>query len=247
MKETVQNDIDYTKLPEHIAITMDGNGRWANKKGNNRLFGHQKGVSTVSDIVTAAAEIGIKYLTLYTFSTENWNRPQDEVSGLMNLLISASEKNLAKLLKNNVKLKVIGNFESLPTKVKDSLKNVIEKTKDNSGLTLILAISYSGQWDITEMVKSIATQCKDGKLNIDDISADTIKNNLSTKNIPDPELLIRTSGEYRISNFLLWQIAYTELYFTDVLWPDFTKDEFLRAIKDFQNRKRRFGKIDSQI
>ena len=247
MKETVRNEIDYTKLPEHIAITMDGNGRWAKQKGNIRLVGHQKGVSTVSDIVTAAAEIGIKYLTLYTFSTENWNRPQDEVSGLMNLLISASEKNLEKLLKNNVKLLTIGDFESLPTKVRESLQKAIDKTAGNTGLTLILAISYSGQWDITQMVKSIAKDCKDGKLNIDEISQETIQNHLSTKGIPNPELLIRTSGEYRISNFLLWQIAYTELYFTDVLWPDFTKEEFLNAIKDFQNRKRRFGKVDNQI
>ena len=247
MKETVRNEIDYTKLPEHIAITMDGNGRWAKQKGNIRLVGHQKGVSTVSDIVTAAAEIGIKYLTLYTFSTENWNRPQDEVSGLMNLLISASEKNLEKLLKNNVKLLTIGDFESLPTKVRESLQKAIDKTAGNTGLTLILAISYSGQWDITQMVKSIAKDCKDGKLNIDEISQETIQNHLSTKGIPNPELLIRTSGEYRISNFLLWQIAYTELYFTDVLWPDFTKEEFLNAIKDFQNRQRRFGKVDNQI
>ncbi|MBR5434332.1 MAG: isoprenyl transferase [Bacteroidales bacterium] len=247
MKETVRNEIDYTKLPEHIAITMDGNGRWAKQKGNIRLVGHQKGVSTVSDIVTAAAEIGIKYLTLYTFSTENWNRPQDEVSGLMNLLISASEKNLEKLLKNNVKLLTIGDFESLPTKVRESLQKAIDKTAGNTGLTLILAISYSGQWDITQMVKSIAKDCKDGQLNIDEISQETIQNHLSTKGIPNPELLIRTSGEYRISNFLLWQIAYTELYFTDVLWPDFTKEEFLNAIKDFQNRQRRFGKVDNQI
>jgi len=247
MKGTEQNEIDYTKLPKHIAITMDGNGRWAKQQGNIRLFGHQKGVSTVSDIVTAAAELGIQYLTLYTFSTENWNRPKDEVSGLMNLLISASEKNLEKLLKNNVKLLTIGDFGALPEQVKKSLQNVIKKTANNTGLTLILAISYSGQWDITEMVKSIANECKNGTLNVDDISAETIQNHLSTKGIPDPELLIRTSGEYRISNFLLWQIAYTELYFTDVLWPDFTKQEFLNAIKDFQNRQRRFGKVENQI
>lgn len=247
MKEHIQNDIDYSKLPEHIAITMDGNGRWAKKRGNIRLIGHQKGVSTVSDIVTAAAEIGIKYLTLYTFSTENWNRPQDEVSGLMNLLISASEKNLEKLLKNNVKLITIGDFSSLPQVVQDSLQTVITKTAQNTGLTLILAISYSGQWDILQMVKSIAKDCVAGNINADKISAEDIENHLSTKGIPNPELLIRTSGEYRISNFLLWQIAYTELYFTDILWPDFTKEEFLNAIKDFQNRKRRFGKVENQI
>ncbi len=247
MKENLQTTIDYSKIPEHIAITMDGNGRWAKQKGNIRLFGHQKGVSTVSDIVTAAAEIGLKYLTLYTFSTENWNRPKDEVSGLMELLISASEKNLEKLLKNNVKLLTIGDFSSLPVKVQQSLQNVIDKTAKNTGLTLILAISYSGQWDITEMVKAIAKECKSGTLNPEDITATTIDNYLSTKGIPNPELLIRTSGEYRISNFLLWQIAYTELYFTEILWPDFTKKEFLNAIKDFQNRTRRFGKVENQI
>ncbi|MCQ2958884.1 MAG: isoprenyl transferase [Bacteroidales bacterium] len=246
MKEMIQDDIDFSKLPEHVAITMDGNGRWAKKRGNIRLIGHQKGVSTVSDIVTAAAEIGIKYLTLYTFSTENWNRPQDEVSGLMNLLISASEKNLEKLLKNNVRLITIGDFSSLPQTVQNSLQNVIDKTAQNKGLTLILAISYSGQWDITQMVKSIAKKCQNGEMNFEEITPDTIKDHLSTKNIPDPELLIRTSGEYRISNFLLWQIAYSELYFTDILWPDFSKEEFINAIKDFQNRQRRFGKVDNQ-
>ena len=240
-------NIDPDRLPEHVAITMDGNGRWAKQHGNVRLFGHQNGVSTVNEIVTAAAELGIKYLTLYTFSTENWNRPQDEVSGLMNLLISASEKNLEKLIRNNVKLLTIGDFESLPQKVRTSLQNVVEKTKNNSGLTLILAISYSSRWEITEMVKSIAQQCVDGKINPSAITTETIQDNLSTHGIPDPELLIRTSGEYRISNFLLWQIAYTELYFTDTLWPDFTKEEFYKAIENYQSRTRRFGKVDNQL
>ena len=204
-------NIDPDRLPEHVAITMDGNGRWAKRQGNIRLFGHQNGVSTVNEIVTAAAKLGIKYLTLYTFSTENWNRPQDEVSGLMNLLISASEKNLDKLVNNNVKLLTIGDFESLPQKVRTSLQNAIEKTKNNTGLTLVLAISYSSRWEITEMVKSIAQQCVDGTINPSAITTETIQDNLCTHGIPDPELLIRTSGEYRISNFLLWQIAYTEL------------------------------------
>lgn len=243
----IEKDIDYNRLPEHIAITMDGNGRWAKQRGGIRLLGHQKGVSTVNDIVTAAAEIGIKYLTLYTFSTENWDRPKDEVKGLMNLLINAAEKNLDKLVKNNVRLVTIGDFSSLPQQVQESLQSAITKTASNTGLTLVLAISYSARWEINEMVKSIATQCVNGKLKIDDITNDIISNNLSTKEIPDPELLIRTSGEYRISNFLLWQIAYTELYFTNVLWPDFTKEEFYKAIIDFQNRKRRFGKTDDQI
>ncbi len=246
MAEIVK-DIDYNRLPEHIAITMDGNGRWAKQRGGIRLLGHQKGVSTVNDIVTAAAEIGIKYLTLYTFSTENWDRPKDEVKGLMNLLINAAEKNLDKLIKNNVRLLTIGDFSSLPQQVQNSLQTAITKTAKNTGLTLILAISYSARWEINEMVKSIATQCINGDLKVDDITNELISNNLSTKDIPDPELLIRTSGEHRISNFLLWQIAYTELYFTDVLWPDFTKEEFCKAIIDFQNRKRRFGKTDDQI
>ncbi|MBR4350113.1 MAG: isoprenyl transferase [Bacteroidales bacterium] len=247
MTEIKNINIDPDRLPEHVAITMDGNGRWAKRHGNVRLFGHQNGVSTVNEIVTAAAELGIKYLTLYTFSTENWNRPQDEVSGLMNLLISASEKNLEKLIRNNVKLLTIGDFESLPQKVRTSLQNVIEKTKNNTGLTLILAISYSSRWEITEMVKSIAQQCVDGKINPSAITNETIQDNLSTRGIPDPELLIRTSGEYRISNFLLWQIAYTELYFTDTLWPDFTKEEFYKAIENYQSRTRRFGKVDNQL
>ena len=247
MTEIKNINIDPDRLPEHVAITMDGNGRWAKRHGNVRLFGHQNGVSTVNEIVTAAAELGIKYLTLYTFSTENWNRPQDEVSGLMNLLISASEKNMEKLIRNNVKLITIGDFESLPQKVRTSLQNVIEKTKNNTGLTLILAISYSSRWEITEMVKSIAQQCVDGKINPSSFTNETIQDNLSTRGIPDPELLIRTSGEYRISNFLLWQIAYTELYFTDTLWPDFTKEEFYKAIENYQSRTRRFGKVDNQL
>ncbi len=242
-----QEEIDYTKLPQHVAITMDGNGRWAKSKGNIRLFGHQQGVATVNDIVSIAAEIGIKYLTLYTFSTENWNRPKDEVSGLMDLLIKATKKYIDKLTKNNIKLSVIGDFSGLPETVKESLQYVIDKTATNTGMNLILAISYSGRWELVDMAKKIANQCVNGSLKPEDITNETIQNNLCTANIPDPELLIRTSGEYRISNFLLWQIAYTELYFTDVLWPDFTKEEFLKAIKDFQTRTRRFGLTQEQI
>jgi len=242
-----ERNVDPSKIPNHIAIIMDGNGRWAKKRGNLRLVGHTKGVATVNDIVTTSAEIGIKYLTLYAFSTENWNRPQDEVMGLMNLLVSALDKNLKKLLKNNVKLVTIGDMNSLPEKIRKKLDESIENTKNNTGLTLILALSYSARWEIIEMAKKIAQSSVDGTLEISDIDASTISENLCTKNIPDPELLIRTSGEYRISNFLLWQIAYTELYFTNTLWPDFTKEEFLDAIVDFQNRERRFGKTGEQI
>ncbi len=243
----VQNEIDYTKLPKHVAITMDGNGRWAKEKGSIRLFGHKQGVDTVNEIVSTAAELGIKYLTLYTFSTENWNRPKDEVFGLMDLLVNATKKYLDKLLSNNVRLSVIGDFKTLPQSVQSSLENALEKTKYNTGLTLILAISYSGRWDITQMTQSIAKQCVEGTLSVEEITPEIIQSNLCTNDIPDPELLIRTSGEYRISNFLLWQIAYTELYFTDVLWPDFTKEEFINAIKNFQNRQRRFGKTESTL
>lgn len=247
MKQEKIDGIDYLKLPEHVAITMDGNGRWAKSKGNIRLVGHQQGVSTVNEIVSAAAELGIKYLTLYTFSTENWNRPKDEVSGLMDLLIGATKKYLDKLTNNQVRLRVIGDFNSLPKTVQESLQYVIDKTSENKGLTLILAISYSGRWELVDVAKKIAKQCELGTLKADEITAETIQSQLTTADIPDPELLIRTSGEYRISNFLLWQIAYTELYFTDVLWPDFTKEEFYKAIIDFQNRQRRFGLTESQI
>ncbi len=240
-------NVDINNLPKHIAIIMDGNGRWAKKSGNIRLIGHKKGVSTVNEIVTQSAKLGIKYLTLYTFSTENWSRPADEVSGLMDLLVSALEKNLNKLLKNNVILKTIGDISKLPPKTSKKLQDAIEQTAQNNGLTLILAINYSSRWEITEMAKQIASNTLNGTINPDEISQETINSYLSTKEIPDPELLIRTSGEYRISNFLLWQIAYTELYFTDTLWPDFSTNEFLKAIIDFQNRERRFGKIGEQI
>jgi len=239
--------VDKTKLPKHIAIIMDGNGRWAKKRGNIRLIGHKKGVSTVNEIVTISAELGIEYLTLYAFSTENWNRPTDEINGLMDILVSALEKNLRKLLENNVKLQTIGNISSLPPRTRKKLEEAIENTKDNTGLTLILALSYSSKWEIIEMAKKIATDVKNNLLTPDDICEDTIVNALCTQNIPDPELLIRTSGEHRISNFLLWQIAYSELYFTDTLWPDFSKNDYFDAIIDYQQRERRFGKTGEQI
>lgn len=236
-----------SKLPAHVAIIMDGNGRWAKKRGNIRLLGHKKGVDTVNEIVTTAAELGIQYLTLYAFSTENWNRPKDEVFGLMDLLVTALENNLKKIKKNNVVLRTIGDMNALPLKTQTKLNDAIESTKNNTGLHLVLALSYSARWEIETMVKSIAQDCIEGKISVENINNATINSHLCTKDIPDPELLIRTSGEYRISNFLLWQIAYTELYFTETLWPDFTKEEFLQAIDDFQNRERRFGKTGEQV
>lgn len=233
-------------LPQHVAIIMDGNGRWAKKKGNIRLFGHKYGVKAVHNITEAAAELGIKYLTLYTFSTENWNRPRAEIEGIMALLISTIASETQTLLKNNVRLKVIGN-KSLPSKVQAKLDECVQKTKDNTGLTLVLALSYSSRWEITESIINIAKQVKNGDINPEEITQATIQDNLSTSFMPDPELLIRTSGEYRISNFLLWQIAYSELYFTDTLWPDFDKEEFYKAIIDYQHRERRFGMTSEQI
>ena len=235
------------EIPKHIAIIMDGNGRWAKKQGKTRLFGHQEGASSVDEIVTTAAELGVEYLTLYAFSTENWNRPQKEVNGLMDLLISALKKYTKKLVENNVKLTTIGDIESLPQRTQNKLQNTISKTATNTGLTLVLALSYSSRWEITEMTKKIAQLCVNGELSPNNITQDVISSYMNTTNIPDPELLIRTSGEYRISNFLLWQIPYTELHFTEVLWPDFKRKHFYTALIDFQNRKRRFGKIEEQI
>ena len=235
--------IDKTNLPKHIAITMDGNGRWAKSKGKLRVFGHQKGVTAVRNTVEGAAEIGIKYLTLYAFSTENWSRPAKEVNALMTLLVSSIHKETKTLMKNNIRLRVIGNIAKLPTKAQEKLKEAIEKTKDNSRMTLILALSYSSRWEILNAVKNII---KDGR-KAEQINEDVFQQYLSTKSVPDPELLIRTSGEYRISNFLLWQIAYSELYFTKTLWPDFSKTDLEKAILDYQSRERRFGKTTEQI
>jgi len=240
-------EIEKNNLPAHVAIIMDGNGRWAKKRGNIRLLGHKKGVETVNEIVTAAAELGIQYLTLYAFSTENWSRPKDEVFGLMDLLVTALENNLKKIQQNNVILRTIGDLDALPPKTRAKLLDACENTKHNTGLNLVLALSYSARWEIENMVKSIAQDCIDGKISVENIDNTIINSHLCTRKIPDPELLIRTSGEYRISNFLLWQIAYTELYFTETLWPDFTKEEFLAAIADFQNRERRFGKTGEQL
>ena len=236
-------EINKNNLPKHIAITMDGNGRWAKSKGKLRIFGHNNGVKAVRDTVEAAAEIGIDFLTLYAFSTENWNRPSKEVNALMTLLVSAINKETKTLMDNNIKLSTIGDTDSLPSKAKKELAEAIDKTKENTRMTLVLALSYSGRWDILNAVNEIA---KKGVGN-DKITEEQFQQYLSTKSVPDPELLIRTSGEYRISNFLLWQIAYSELYFTDTLWPDFRKEDLEKAILDYQSRERRFGKTSEQI
>lgn len=232
------SQIDKYNLPKHIAITMDGNGRWAKNKGEIRIFGHQNGVEAVRETVTAAAEIGIKFLTLYAFSTENWNRPKNEIDALMSLLISAINKETPTLMENNISLKTIGNTETLPKKAKQELNNAIKKTENNNRMSLILALSYSGKWDIINATKKILLD----NLNPEKLNESIFQQYLATKNVPDPELLIRTSGEYRISNFLLWQIAYSELYFTKTLWPDFRRSDLEEAIINYQNRERRFGK-----
>jgi undecaprenyl diphosphate synthase len=239
--------IDLKRLPKHIAIIMDGNGRWAKKQGGIRIFGHQNGVKSVNDVVEASAELGINFLTLYAFSTENWNRPKLEVDALMNLLVSTINNELKNLQKNNIRLLVIGNITQLPKSVRNKLLKTIETTSNNTGLTLVLALSYSSRWEINEAVTNIAKDIKNNTIQIEDINEHLFKKYLSTSNIPDPELLIRTSGEFRISNFLLYQLAYTELYFTETLWPDFTKNDFFKAISDYQSRERRFGMTSEQI
>jgi len=243
---THKDKIGLDKLPEHIAVIMDGNGRWAKEKGNSRIFGHRNGVTAVRETVEAAAELGIKFLTLYAFSTENWNRPKMEVDALMSLLVSSLHEETPTLLKNNISLVTIGDISRLSDKVANQLKTVIDKTSHNTGLKLILALNYSGRWEIIDAVNRIKVDVAAGKLNTD-VTPEIFSNYLNTKNIPDPELLIRTSGEYRISNFLLWQIAYSELHFTPTLWPDFRKDDFYKAIVDFQKRERRFGKTSEQL
>lgn len=243
-----QSNIDPSKLPEHIAIIMDGNGRWAKKQGLlNRIFGHKSAITSVRETTETCAEIGIKYLTLYAFSTENWSRPKEEVNALMELLISTIKSEAPTLTKNNVRLNAIGDLASLPTSCQKELAETIELTKHNSGLVLTLALSYSGRWEIIEAVKKIALAVSTNTIAIDAINDTTFRNYLSDSTLPDPELLIRTSGEFRISNFLLWQIAYTEIHITDVLWPDFRKKDLYTALIDFQKRERRFGKISEQL
>ena len=243
---THKDNISLDKLPDHIAVIMDGNGRWAGKKGNSRIFGHRNGVAAVRETVEAAAELGIKFLTLYAFSTENWSRPKKEVDALMALLVSTLHEETPTLLKNNISLAVIGNISHLSDKVTGQLKKTIEKTSCNTGLKLILALNYSGRWEIVDAVNRISADVAAGKLK-PNVTAEIFSGYLNTRNIPDPELLIRTSGEFRVSNFLLWQIAYTELYFTPTLWPDFRREDFYEAIVDFQKRERRFGKTSEQL
>ncbi len=226
---------------------MDGNGRWAKQRGRLRTFGHSKGVKAVRETVESAAEMGVKYLTLYAFSTENWNRPKVEINALMTLLVKTINKETKTLTENNIKLNAIGDLNSLPSSCLKELNEAIEKTKDNTRMTLTLALSYSSKWEITEAIKAIAKNVKSGKLKEEEIDESTLDKHLCTLEIPDPELLIRTSGEHRISNFLLWQIAYAELYFTDKLWPDFGRTDFEEAIIDYQGRERRFGKISEQV
>lgn len=246
--ELMQEELKKTgEIPTHIAIIMDGNGRWAKKRGLPRAAGHKRGVDTVRDIVEACAQIGVKYLTLYTFSTENWNRPKEEVSTLMRLLLNSLKARLDELTKNDIKLTCIGDLNSLPEEVQKQLRTDIERTKNNKRMTLNLALSYSGRWELIEAVKSILGQMYENKLRTDDICERLISENLTTKDLPDPDLLIRTSGEFRVSNFLLWQIAYTEFVVLDVLWPDFSRTHLYDAIKEFRKRERRFGKVSEQI
>lgn len=240
----IQEDLcESGSVPEHIAIIMDGNGRWAQKKGNIRLHGHKAGVESVRDVTESCAQLGVKYLTLYAFSTENWNRPSSEINGLMKLLVQALRNEADRLNKNDIKLITIGQIERLPAKCQRQLQEVKELTKDNTRMQLCLALSYSGRWDITEAVKHIAHDVKNGDLDPESIDDQVISSYLSTAAIPDPDLIIRTSGEYRISNFLLWQLAYSELYITETYWPDFRRDELYDGIRSFQKRDRRYGKV----
>jgi undecaprenyl diphosphate synthase len=235
------------KLPRHIAIIMDGNGRWAKEKGEDRLFGHYNGVESVRNIVEGCAELSIEYLTLYAFSTENWDRPMDEVTGLMELLVQTIKQEVTTLNKNNIRLHVIGNTTMLPSSARNELDEACAATVGNTGLNLVMALSYSSRWEIIHAVREIASEVKNQKLDPEDIDSKVFEQHLCTAFFPDPELMIRTSGEYRISNFLLYQLAYSELYFSDTLWPDFRKENLYEALLDFQNRERRFGKISEQL
>jgi undecaprenyl diphosphate synthase len=243
MKET----LDLTNIPRHIAIIMDGNGRWAKKKGAMRIFGHRHAIQAVKDAIEGADNLGVKYLTLFSFSTENWSRPQEEVKALMELLVKTIIDEISLMMKNNIRLEVIGDIDSLPKSAYEKLMEAKKLTAANTGLTVILALSYSGQWEIVQAAKRIAQKVSEGKLKPEDITQHTVSDHLDTAGIPDPELMIRTSGEYRISNFLLWQLAYTELFFTPVLWPDFRTEHLYAAVEDYQKRERRFGKTGEQV
>jgi len=242
-----KDQIDISKVPKHVAVIMDGNGRWAAQRGNDRIFGHEHGVDAVRASIKAAAEAGVKYLTLYAFSTENWNRPKYEVDALMTLMVRVIKSETDELLLNNVRLMVIGDQNSLPSRVKKEVEKIEAKLSQCTGLTVIMALSYSSKWEIINAVKSIASDVKKGKIEPNNISQELFDSYLSTANVPDPELMIRTSGERRLSNFLLWQLAYAELYFSPKLWPDFSKEDFWEAICSFQQRERRFGKTSDQI
>lgn len=234
-------------IPKHVAIIMDGNGRWAKKQGMKRVFGHKNGVRSVSEALEAAGEIGVEYLTLYAFSTENWNRPKIEINALMDLLVGSLEKELPKMQKNNIRLLTIGNTDSLPNNCRKKLLDVIDKTKNNTKLTLVLALSYSSRWETAEALRRFAEDIKADRIDSSKIDEETFRNYLETKDIPDPELMIRTSGESRVSNFLLWQMAYTEFMFIEKYWPEFRQDDFFEAIYRYQNRERRFGKTSDQL
>lgn len=239
------NEIDMERIPRHIAIIMDGNGRWATERGKDRSYGHQAGVDTVRRITSECTRLGVKYLTLYTFSTENWNRPANEIHALMGLVLANLEDEIFQ--KNNVRFQVIGDMKRLPQEVQDKLKETMEHTAKNTAMTMVVALSYSSRWEITEAMKHIARQVREGKINQDNITEDTISKNLQTSFMPDPDLLIRTGGELRISNYLLWQIAYSELYFCDTYWPDFDEEDLHKAIASYQGRQRRFGKTEAQV
>ncbi|MCD7935868.1 MAG: isoprenyl transferase [Tannerellaceae bacterium] len=240
-------EIDKNKLPGHVAIIMDGNGRWAKARGKDRSFGHQEGVTSVRKVLEAASAIGLRFLTVYTFSTENWQRPVEEVRALMELLVSAIHRETPDLMKNNIRLMAIGNLEQLPETAHKTLLECIEKTSGNTGTTLVLALSYSARWEITEAVKQLATEVQEGKIIPNDITETMVSDHMTTKGLPDPDLLIRTGGEQRISNFLLWQLSYAEFYFTDTFWPDFRENELYEAILYYQQRERRFGKTSEQL
>lgn len=239
------NQLDKNNIPQHIAIIMDGNGRWATERGKPRSYGHQAGVETVRRITSECTRLGVKYLTLYTFSTENWNRPETEIAALMGLVLSSLEDEI--FIKNNVRFKVIGDIERLPAEVQRKLQETIDHTANNTAMTMVVALSYSARWEITKAMKDIAQKALDGQLSVGDITEDTVSQSLTTASIPDPDLLIRTGGELRISNYLLWQIAYSELYFCDTFWPDFNEADLHKAIADYQHRQRRFGKTGKQV
>jgi undecaprenyl diphosphate synthase len=243
MKET----IDRNNIPKHIAIIMDGNGRWAKQKGAMRIYGHRNAIQAVREAIEGSGELGVNYLTLFSFSTENWSRPKEEVEALMDLLVQTIVAETGLMMKNKVRLNAIGDLESLPKSTYDKLVEVMKQTSANTGLTVNLALSYSGQWELTKAAQRIAQKVSEGKLSPGEITQQTLADHLDTAGIPDPELMIRTSGEYRISNFLLWQLAYSELYFSDVLWPDFRKEHLFAAIEDYQKRERRFGKTGEQV